>query len=514
MAEASFGDYRDLVRIAVGGSAEVFAARESRSGARVALKVVLPGARHALEEGFAEEARVQERLRHPNLVRVLGHGVAQGRPYLSLELIEGPSLATLLARGRLTAGTALHIALGVLEALKVVHEARDADGTPLEIVHRDVTPQNIMFQRDGTVKLGDFGIARSRIAARTRTGMIKGKLGYLAPEQVTQSTIDARTDLYQVGLVLFEMLCGVPYFDGMSELDLLRAAEAPVSKRPSDFGAPDVTDALVQRALMRFPEERYASAAAFADAIRRVAATIEPPNLDALRVPGETLLSAPTPRRARVGLAFGLVGGLVLTALAIATVIERGEPTPARTEAAADNAPAPGPAAIAPETPAPLETTAAPTTVITPPPVPSRKSRGPKRETPPAVAPPSPEPAPAPVPAPVNQPPTDSLAPCLTRLEARDIAVADLPETLKRELKNPASDKQLLCAKLDAVTIDRPLVERRLARIQAAIDRLDANDERRPGLKGIARDTLQTLLDGNVARTNDKLRELEQMLGR
>ncbi len=495
MPEASFGPYRELTRIAVGGSAEVFKARDGRNGELVALKVMLPSSGAVAD--FAQEALLQKQLRHPNLVAVHEQGVVDGLPFLALEYVDGPSLATVLAERKLSVATALHIALRVLDALSAVHDARGSDGKPLEIVHRDVTPQNIMFASHGEVKLGDFGIAKSRAATRTRTGMIKGKLGYLAPEQVTQSAVDARTDLYQLGLVLFEMLCGVPYFGDMNELELLRAAEAPEPKRPSAYGAPTSVDAVVQRALKRFPEERYASADAFASEIASVATTLEAPDLSFVRS------AEPCPRvkaRARVGIVVA-VSAVLAVAGGLATAV-LGSRAAMVTSAPAEVAPSAAPVS---------NETLAPPTLAEAPAAPPKKARQTKRDTPQSLAA-------APMTEaerqPSVEPSRDILEPCIERLRTRGIATSDLPAALQRDLENPAADKAALCAQLDAMTVDRAVVERKLTRLQSAIDRLAPDDPRRPALKGIARDTLQTLLDGNVPRTNEKLRELERLLAR
>src|SRR5690349_17535774 len=170
-------------RIAVGGMAEIFEAR-GPDGQRVVLKVLLP--QHARDPEFVrmleDEARVHTVLAHPNLVRVLGHGVDAEQPWLALEHVDGPSLADLgaalrRAGRRMPPGVAVYVAGELLRALEYVHDARDASGRPLAIVHRDVTPQNVLLDRGGRVRLGDFGIARSTVRdGRTRTGVIKGKL--------------------------------------------------------------------------------------------------------------------------------------------------------------------------------------------------------------------------------------------------------------------------------------------------------------------------------------------------
>ncbi|MBI4917506.1 MAG: serine/threonine protein kinase [Acidobacteria bacterium] len=278
-----WGDWIVVRRLAVGGMAEIFEARaaEPRDGApaRVALKVVLP--QHADDPEFrsmlAAEASLQGRLSHPNLVRVLGHGEAEGRPFLALELVDGPSLAEVL-KALAKAGrtcpppVAMFVGTELLRALAYVHEAVDEAGNPLRIVHRDVNPPNVLLERTGRVRLGDFGIARSSgRETRTHTGVIKGKLRYLAPEQVTGSRLDSRTDIFAAGLVLWEILAGEPHLQGESEIELMRGAEAP-SYRPL-AGRPGLDarfDRLLSRSLQRFPEERWGSARSFLEALDRL----------------------------------------------------------------------------------------------------------------------------------------------------------------------------------------------------------------------------------------------------
>lgn len=493
MIEQDFGNYRPLERIAVGGNAEVFKARDARTGTFVALKVLLPGAG---TDNLEAEARLQRRLRHPNLVAVRDYGVAHGRPYLALELVEGPSLATVLATHRLSVSTALHIAIEVLEALAAVHALRDVDGSPLDVVHRDVTPQNIMFEAGGRVKLGDFGIARTRGATRTRTGLVKGKLGYLAPEQVSLSSVDARTDIYQVGLVLFEMLCGKPYFGELSELELLRAAEVPTPKLPSDHGAPVDTDPVVQKALMRFPEQRHASATAFITELKRVALLHGEPDLSFLPTSKRRTVSR---SRRTAKMVVGASAIAITTVISLFAIRQREvptEPASAAPSPIADQQPAELPRAlVAPDAP----------TVVPP----ARRTRPARRED-------APIPTVAEIPRPIDPQtrdlPSNTLVMCLERLRTRGISTVDLPEALQTALRDSDPQEATLCAALDAVRIDRAYVERKLARLQSAVAALPASDPRRPQLNAAARDTLQSLLDGNLSRTDEKLHALERIL--
>ena len=277
-SSGKLGRYALGRRLAVGGMAEVFEAVDAASGRKVVVKVLLPQLRrdHAFVQMLADEARLTLELSHPNLVRTLAMNTAGDLPYLVMEHVEGCTLSRLLEHGgALPVGLALRIAQDLLTALAYIHGRTDRSGHDLEIVHRDVTPNNVLLSLAGAVKLGDFGIARSaRRAARTRTGMIKGTVRYMAPEQLMGDDIDRRADIYGVGLVFFEMLVGAPYIDAPRELDMLRLASEPPWRPPSvlrpDLGAS--IDALVRPALAHFPEQRYQTAEVMLDAIRRTIA--------------------------------------------------------------------------------------------------------------------------------------------------------------------------------------------------------------------------------------------------
>jgi eukaryotic-like serine/threonine-protein kinase len=287
--ERTLGSYRLLRRIAVGGMAEVFAASDvgdrGRPGARspdepLVVKILLP--QHAADpefvQMFVDEARLTAGLDHPNLVRVHDFGQQGSEHFIVMERVDGPTLATLLGQLRRTGRSlpvplVLLVAARLLEALQYIHSRADEAGRSLEIVHRDVTPGNVLLAVDGAIKLGDFGIARSRLrSGRTRTGVIKGTVQYMAPEQIADGGVDRRTDLYGVGLILFEMLAGAPYVVGEREVDLLRVAQDPPWRAPSSLR--DDVDARLDRvlrpALTRFPEERYPEARAFLAALRQL----------------------------------------------------------------------------------------------------------------------------------------------------------------------------------------------------------------------------------------------------
>ena len=280
-----YGDHVLGRRIAVGGMAEVFEARRADGkGPPLVVKVLLPQYARDPEivEALRHEAEIASTIVHDTIVRVVAFGSEAGETWLAMERVDGGTLAELVAHlresgGRVPLSAALYVARRLLTALEHVHEAKGATGAPLAIVHRDVTPENILVDREGKVKLGDFGMARStRRGGRTRTGVIKGKLAYLAPEQATGSALDARTDLYAAGVVLWELVTGGRWLDGENEIELLRAAEEPVFRAPSELvGTPPALDAVLARALRRFPEERFATAYAMREALERVAATVD-----------------------------------------------------------------------------------------------------------------------------------------------------------------------------------------------------------------------------------------------
>jgi len=282
-APLRLGPYELLRRIATGGMAEVYLAR--RGGPHgfkkiVAVKRILP--QYARDPDFVamfvDEARVCARLGHPNIVQVFDFGEQDGELYMAMEYVDGTTGARLVraAAGRgedISLDVSLHVTLSILRALEYAHSARDEDGRPLALVHRDVSPGNVLIDRSGAVKLTDFGIARAaEIERRTDAGQLKGKLGYMSPEQVVGRELDARSDLFTAGIVLAEMLILRPLFSGGKELDvLMRIRDADVS--PIDRTAsrvPDDIRSVLFRALARDPNLRWPTAGAFAEAIEDI----------------------------------------------------------------------------------------------------------------------------------------------------------------------------------------------------------------------------------------------------
>jgi hypothetical protein len=282
-APLRLGPYDLLRRIATGGMAEVYLAR--RAGPHgfqktVAVKRILP--QYARDPDFVamfvDEARVCARLAHPNIVQVFDFGEQDGELYMAMEYVDGTTGARLIRAAsaedeEIPLDVCLHIAVSILRALEYAHSARDEAGKPLSLVHRDVSPGNVLIDGSGTVKLTDFGIARAaQIERRTDAGQLKGKLGYMSPEQVLGRDLDARSDIFTLGIVLAEMLILRPLFSGGKELDvLLRIRDADVSAIDrSGSRVPDDVRAVLFRALSRDPMLRWSGAGSFADALEEI----------------------------------------------------------------------------------------------------------------------------------------------------------------------------------------------------------------------------------------------------
>ncbi|HEV8320124.1 MAG TPA: protein kinase [Myxococcota bacterium] len=281
--EKRFGNYVITGRLAVGGMAEIFTANllgQHGFAKPVVLKRILP---HLAEDEkfvnmFIDEAKIASLLQHPNLVQVFDFGDVDGRYYIAMEHVRGVDCARLLrraARRNMSIPTplAVHIICEVLRGLDYAHAATDLQGHPLQFVHRDISPSNIFISMSGDVKLGDFGIARTTDrVARTSTGALKGKLGYLSPEQVAGREIDHRSDLFPAAVVLIELITGRPLFARDNELSTLLAIR---DARPQGFtrdplAIPDDLYGVLRKALARNPDERYATAGAFREALLEV----------------------------------------------------------------------------------------------------------------------------------------------------------------------------------------------------------------------------------------------------
>ena len=274
--EEKIGPYRLVRRIAVGGMAEVYLAQRQQARGVMQpciVKRILTGFADHREftAAFIDEARLGSRLQHPNLVTTLDFHESDTGLLLALELVDGPDLGRLLAvlseRGRsFPVNLACHVTAGVLRGLAFAHRLNDDRGRPLGLVHRDVNPPNILLSLSGDVKLGDFGIAHaaSRLST-TRFGQLKGKAPYMSPEQADGRALDARSDLWACGVVLFEMLVGGRLFAGGSEMEILRQVRSGKIHPPSAFRS-DIDgelDRICTKALERNLATRYQSAEAF-----------------------------------------------------------------------------------------------------------------------------------------------------------------------------------------------------------------------------------------------------------
>ncbi len=350
-APTTLGDRYQLVRVVGrGGMGEVWAGRDLRLSRDVAVKLLSPqmASQPGVRERFDAEARSAARLNHPHVVSVFDSGEHEGTPYLVMELLPGRTLADEVAEGPLDPERARRIGVEILSALAASHEAG--------ILHRDIKPGNVLLTDDGLVKVGDFGIAKSTEGLNlTSTGMIVGTAGYLAPERLAGDAATPRSDLYAVGIVLYEALSGHKPFEADTPMGLIRAVDAhqavPLAQaRP---GLDPSLAATVERAMAKEPGRRFATAADMAASLqdRPVAlGAAGAPTVPTTAPPSTRVLTAATPVRApapapastparasaphsglltRQGAVAGAVVLVVVVALAIVLVTRNGGSPPA-----------------------------------------------------------------------------------------------------------------------------------------------------------------------------------------
>jgi serine/threonine protein kinase len=275
-----FGRYTLTERLALGGMAEVFKAKISSAHGfekLLVIKRILPqlAADRTFVSMFIDEAKLTAQLIHPKIVQVIDFGEVKGQYFIALEFIDGFDALALL-RGsagkqiRLPMPICMFIAMEVLDALDYAHNARDAEGRPMHLVHRDISPSNLFISRRGDVKLGDFGIAHAKEReSKTQAGTLKGKYGYMSPEQVLGAGLDGRSDLFAVGIVMAEMLMGRRLFSAANDLDVLLMVRDGKLERLDKYARdmPPALDHIVRKALARKVEDRFQSAAEFRDAL-------------------------------------------------------------------------------------------------------------------------------------------------------------------------------------------------------------------------------------------------------
>ncbi|MEI9954453.1 MAG: serine/threonine-protein kinase [Pseudomonadota bacterium] len=267
------GRYELLLPIAKGGMAEVWAAR--LHGTRgfqklVAIKTILSGAIDdaRMEEMFLVEAELASQIHHPNVVGTIDLGEHDGILYLVMEWVDGESLNVLMSKAASEGGVPLAIGVNLIgqacQGLYAAHNLRDDQGALLGVVHRDVSPHNVLVTYSGTAKLVDFGIAKATSqASSTEVGEVKGKFAYMAPEQIRAQPVDARTDLFALGILLYQITTGKHPFRGDNPAETLQNICAERGPTPPSAFLPDYPaelEAVVLKALAKRPEQRFSSA--------------------------------------------------------------------------------------------------------------------------------------------------------------------------------------------------------------------------------------------------------------
>jgi serine/threonine-protein kinase len=290
LGSARFGKYTLIARLAKGGMAEIFYARlEGVAGFEkpLVVKRLLPDLAEDQEfvSMFLDEARLVARLSHPNVCQVYELGEFDGQYFIAMEYLEGVPVDQVIGRMVYDSGAVdLRFVAGIFaqacEGLHCAHELADAQGHNINLVHRDVSPQNLFVTVDGVVKVIDFGIAKARTrSTQTRTGMLKGKYVYMSPEQLNNRPIDRRVDVFALGAVLFEMLTGQQAFARDTEFLMFKAINQEERPHVSDLRGdiPPAIDEAITRALALRPEDRFATARELGEAVTAAVAHLGGP---------------------------------------------------------------------------------------------------------------------------------------------------------------------------------------------------------------------------------------------
>ncbi len=286
-----FGRYRLIADIGRGGMSDVYLAVTEgvEAAAQFQKLLVIKLLKRELGEDpdfvkmFLNEARLAARLNHPNIVQTIEIGNAGSRYFLAMEYLEGQPLHRVFrnadARDNLSLAMRLHILVQALNGLHYAHERTDYDGSPLDIVHRDISPSNLFVTYDGQIKLMDFGIAKARDSeAETRVGVFKGKAAYIAPEQIKGDSVDRRADIYSSGVLLWEMIAGRRLWAGLTQAETLKRVMAGEVPKPSsiDPRVPRELERIAMKALALQKEARYATASALASELEHFAEHLAP----------------------------------------------------------------------------------------------------------------------------------------------------------------------------------------------------------------------------------------------
>ena len=290
-----FGHYTLLERIAVGGMAEVWKARmDGVAGFQktVAIKKILPHLTEnkEFERMFVDEAKLAAELNHPNITHIYDLGVIQDEYYIAMEYVEGRNLRSILDTANrkgmpIPQKLSLLVTSRMASALDYAHRKRDGDDRELGLVHRDVSPQNVLISYEGDIKLCDFGIVKAvSKTSQTKAGALKGKLQYMAPEQAWGREVDGRSDIFSLGTLLFEMLTGSRLFAGDDELAILEKVRECDLREPKELDPtiPDSINSLVTKCLARDPKDRFQSADRLRDEMESCLEnlTLRPSNAD------------------------------------------------------------------------------------------------------------------------------------------------------------------------------------------------------------------------------------------
>src|SRR5271155_4458693 len=274
--------YRVIERLESGGMAEVFRAEsEGLQGFRkqVAIKRVLPhlSSKKKFISMFLDEARLSAQLSHSNCVQVFDIGVGDAAFFIVMEFVDGANLKSIVEHIKKTGPdfpveAAVYIALEICKGLTYAHELTDTNGAPLHIVHRDMSPPNVLITKFGEIKIVDFGLAKANSQLeKSEPGIIKGKFSYLSPEAAMGQDVDARTDIFEVGIILWELLTGQRLFMGDTDFQTVKKVQAAAVPSISAINkkVPPDLEKIIIRALARDPSQRYPDARSLGSELSR-----------------------------------------------------------------------------------------------------------------------------------------------------------------------------------------------------------------------------------------------------